>query len=271
MSNTEKKGLFRIAQAAKACSVSRSTILRMEDSGLLSPAYTEQESGRRYYDNHDVARILQIENFKYMGFSKDEILTYFESNGEAGELLERMEQKLAMLQRSVEEIRLRTGACETMSVDIIELPEVLCCMRTHQGLTIAQKYDAMYDFYRECVERGYVLGKEPLFTINERTDYLEGRLSDVPYSFHACIPLEREKPPADAVVLPACNALSVLYFGNYSGISNAWLTLGKEARERKLTPAGYPRVLGIVAPYTGREINPNRYCSRLVLPIASQD
>ena len=68
MSQAEIKGLFRIAQAANACGLSRSTILRMEESGLLTPAYIEPESGRRYYDNHNIARILQIENLKYMGF-----------------------------------------------------------------------------------------------------------------------------------------------------------------------------------------------------------
>ena len=73
------------------------------------------------------------------------------------------------------------------------------------------------------------------------------------------------------MIFPACSALSVLYFGNYSDIDKAWLTLGREARERNLKPAGYPCVLGIVAPYTGREIDPGLYCSRLVLPIAENE
>ena len=43
---------------------------------------------------------------------------------------------------------------------------------------------------------------------------------------------------------------------------------GREVKERGLTPAGLPRVLGIVAPYTGREIEARRYCSRIVLPVS---
>ena len=46
-----------------------------------------------------------------------------------------------------------------------------------------------------------------------------------------------------------------------------WLTMGREVTARGLTPAGLPRVLCIVAPYTGREIETKRYCSRLVLPV----
>ena len=61
------KKLFQITEAARACSLSRSTLLRLEEKGLLTPAYTAPDSGRRYYDNHNVARILQIEKLKAMG------------------------------------------------------------------------------------------------------------------------------------------------------------------------------------------------------------
>ena len=68
-------------------------------------------------------------------------------------------------------------------------------------------------------------------------------------------------------MLPECWVLSVLYCGDYAGVDEAWLTLGREVKARRLTPAGAPRILGIVAPYTGREIDTQRYCSRLVLPV----
>lgn len=61
--------------------------------------------------------------------------------------------------------------------------------------------------------------------------------------------------------------LSVLYCGDYAGEDEAWLTLSREVKVRELPPTGAPRILGIVALYTGREIDPQRYCSRLVLPV----
>lgn len=60
--------------------------------------------------------------------------------------------------------------------------------------------------------------------------------------------------------------LSVLYCGDYAGEDEAWLTLSREVNQGA-APTGAPRILGIVAPYTGREIDPQRYCSRLVLPV----
>ena len=46
----DMKKLFQITEAARACSLSRSTLLRLEEKGLLTPAYTAPDSGRRYYD-----------------------------------------------------------------------------------------------------------------------------------------------------------------------------------------------------------------------------
>ena len=246
----DTKKLFQITEAAHACGLSRSTLMRMEKKGLLTPAYIAAESGRRYYDNHDVARILQIEKFKSMGLTTEQIADYFAQGGEISTLLATLESRLQDIQRSVEELRLRTMEAPGISVQIMRQPAVTCRMRECMGRTVADKYADM-----------------PLFTISDRQDYLEGYISSEPYPYTVCVPVQPEKAPADALVLPECRVLSVLYCGDYSGVDEAWLTLGREVKARGLTLAGNPRVLGIVAPYTGREIESRRYCSRFVLPV----
>ena len=263
----DTKKLFQITEAAHACGLSRSTLMRMEEKGLLTPAYISPESGRRYYDNHNIARILQIEKFKTMGLGNEEIVNYFVRGGEASEVLTILENRLHDLQRSVEEMRLRALEPPSISVQVMKLPAVTCRMRWCTGITLRQRYADMYEFYSECVRAGSVLSDEPLFTISERRDFLEGAIGDTPYRYAVCVPMQPQKAPADAVVLPECQALSVLYCGDYSGIDEAWLTLGREVKARGLTPAAAPRVLGIVAAYTGREIKTQRYCSRIVVPI----
>lgn len=162
------------------------------------------------------------------------------------------------------------GTDTGISVQVFTLPAVTCCRRLCEGHTIAEKYNAMYDFYGECVRRGYRLSDEPIFTVSQRRDFLNGYITDEPYPFWVCVPVRPEKAPKEAVTLPACRALSVLYYGSYAGADEAFLRLGREVKERGLTPAGDPRVLGIVAPYTGREIETKRYCSRLVLPVEGE-
>lgn len=86
-----------------------------------------------------------------------------------------------------------------------------------------------------------------------------------PYA--VCVPVRPGSAPADAVFLPECRVLSVLYCGDYSSINEACLTPGNDVKAKNLTPVAPPRVLCIVAVYTGREIDTRRSYSRLVLPV----
>lgn len=71
---------------------------------MLKPIYISPENGRRYYDNHNIARILQIEKFKTMGLSTADIIEYFNRGGEAADLLKILENKLHDLTRSCRRI-----------------------------------------------------------------------------------------------------------------------------------------------------------------------
>ena len=265
--NESDYSLFSIRQAARACNLSRSSLIRLEDKGLLTPARTDANSGYRYYDNNNISRILQIQKFQQMGFSPEEIISYYESGGKADELLATLEQKLYLLQQQIAEMRLRSHDVPDMSLSIIKIPETVCCVRRYQGSMIQDKYHASYDFFHECVEKGISLAPKPFFFIDDRTDYLEGELSLASHDFYVCMPVLPEQAPEDAVSFPACTALSLLVYGDYSNINDAYLYLGEQVRKRKLTPAGYIRVIALVAPYVGREIAPNMYCSQLVLPV----
>lgn len=265
--NESEYSLLSIRRAARACNLSRSSLIRLEEKGLLTPAYTDAKTGYRYYDTHNICRILQIQKFQQMGFSPEEIRAYYSGSGKADELLATLEQRMHLLQQQVEEMRLRSHDVPDMSLSITKIPETVCCVRKYQGVLVQDKYHASYDFFHECAERGIALAPKPLFIINERTDYLEGKITSTPYDFHVCIPVLPERAPEDAVHFPACTALSLLVYGNYSNINEAHLYLGEQLHKRGLTPAGHVRAVALVAPYVGREINPQMYCSQLILPV----
>ncbi|MBO4997629.1 MAG: MerR family transcriptional regulator [Lachnospira sp.] len=269
--NESDYSLFSIRQAARACNLSRSSLIRLEDKGLLTPACTDAKSGYRYYDNNNISRILQIQKFQRMGFSPEEIISYYEGGGKADELLATLEQKLSVLQQQVTEMRLRSHDVPDMSLSIIKIPETVCCVRKFQGPLIQDKYHASYDFFHECVEKGIALAPEPFFIIDERTDYLDGKLSSTPFDSYICIPVLPEQAPKDALHFSACTVFSLLCYGNYSNLNEAYLYLGEQLRKRRLTPAGYIRLIALVAPYVGKEIEPHRYCTQFVLPVEEAD
>ncbi len=265
--NESDYSLFSISQVAHACNLSRSSLIRLEEKGLLTPARTNAKNRYRYYDNNNIARILQIQKFQQMGFSSEEIVSYYESGGKTDGLLAILEQRLSVLQQQIAEMRLRAHEVPDSPLTIIEIPETVCCVRKFQGSLVQDKYHASYDFFHECVEKGISLAPKPFFIINERTDYLDGKITPTPYDFHICIPVLPEQAPEDAVHFPACTALSLLCYGNYGNINETYLYLGEQVRKRGLTPAGFIRVIALVAPYAGKEIDPDRYCSQLVLPV----
>lgn len=265
----KKDNLFLIGQVAKCCGVSRSTILRLEDRGILTPAYTEKNlnGGIRYYDNYNVSQILQVRKLLDLGLSYDEIKEYYVSDGASPTLLDGFMDKLQLVKRMFEEMTIRLNNKNDMRFEIINLPEYVCFVREYTG-TPREKINAMESLFHEACEKGYrFLPTEPLFIINKCSDFLNGGFNfDLVHSYKCCIPLEPETAPADAVKISACRAVSMLYYGDYSDLDDAYVTLSEKINEMGITPKGDVRALAIVAPYVGKNINPKNYVSRLVVP-----
>ncbi len=138
------------------------------------------------------------------------------SGGSSPELLERVEAKYLALKRAYEEIKLRVDKQERIT--FLTLPECVCYAKEFCGTTVQDRYQAMYDLYHEVVEKGCrLLSTEPLFIIDKRTDFLEGKFTDQECNFTSCIPLEPACAPEEAVTIPSCRAFTCLCYGNYTG------------------------------------------------------
>lgn len=262
------KDLFTVHQVSRCCGLSRATILRLERKGLLRPAFIDAQSGYRYYDNHNVSRIMQIQLFLKMGMPYDDIQLYYRMGGASQELLEQAEARLSIMKRVCEEIRLRVENREHLSFEFVTLPQYVCFTGEFQGTTVENRYWAMYNLYHHAVERGYrLLATEPLFVINRRDDFIRGAFTEDVVNFTCCIPLEPDTAPEDAVVYPACRAFSCLYRGNYDRCAEVFNAFGAKIRELGLRPAGYVRSLALVAPYTGQDISADNYLTRLAVPV----
>lgn len=262
------RNLFTISQAVKSCGISRATILRLEEKGLLTPTFVDKKTGYRYYDNHNISRILQIKNFLNMGMSYDDALLYYNSNGKSEELLKIIEDRYLLAKHTYEEMKLRTENKEKITFEFVTLPEYICYQREYSGTTTDDRYINMYNLFHEVVEKEYKpLPSGSLFVINKRTDFIDNEFKNIECDFICCIPLEPDHAPEDAVVYPSCNAFSCLYYGPYRNAKRVYDELGEKIRELGIKPTGYVRAIAIVAPYTGRDINTENYVTRLAVPI----
>lgn len=263
-----KKDLFTVNQVSKVCGISRSTILRMEDRGLLTPAYCDKKSGYRYYDNHNIAKLMQIKSFQEMGLQYNDIAEYYNSSGDPAAIAEKLEKQMFVLKRALEEMKLRIEDENHLTAEIINMPDYVCYAREYSGTSLADRYRDMYNLYHEACEKGYrPLAAGPLFIINKRDDFFDCKFRYKETYYICCLPLEPDCASDEAVAIPGGKMLSVLHYGNYGNFNEVYDFLSKKVREMNLKPAGYPRTLGLVAPYTGREIKPSKYVTRLVLPV----
>ena len=263
------KDYFTVSQLCRSCGVSRATVLRLESRGLLTPAYVDAASGYRYYNNYNVAWVMQIQLFLSMGMSYDDILLYQRTNGTSSQLLSRIEERLRALQRTYDELKLRIMGDEALRFDFMELPGYVCLTEKSQCATTEESYWLMYKLYRQAVERGCrLLYSEPLFVISERDDFIrDSFIDDASVNTTCCVPLDTAHAPEDAVESAPCRVFTCLYHGSYSRRAELFNAFGKKIRELGLKPTGPVRILGLVAPYTSSNISPDNYVTRLAVPV----
>ena len=89
----EKRKLFTITEVARACGVSRSTLLRMEESGFLKPFRVDPETGYRYYDLSAVSAVGQYQMLQSIGLTRKEIGDVYYERIDSSDFLEMLRQR----------------------------------------------------------------------------------------------------------------------------------------------------------------------------------
>ena len=261
-----KHELFTSHSITKSCNISRSTLLRLEERGLLKPAYVKEDSGYRYYDVQEAGQIMQIKLLQELGLSYDDIGEYYASGGSSPAVAERLRKRLELLKRGVEELELRNRDSYHMTAEIVTLPDFYCYTGEFKRENYMSTYWGMYETYHEAISKGYQpLATEPIFGLAHRTDYLEGHIDDAPYRVTCCVPLDPKCVPKDAVFIKGGKAVSVLHYGPYESLEDAYLLLGQKVRELGLKAVGPLRNLGVVAPAIGKSIADSNYVSRIAV------
>lgn len=266
-----KHDLFTISQLARACSVSRATVLRMEDDGLLAPVLREGSGEYRYFDYANIMRVLQILSLQKMGFTREEIRQYFRIPGDFSNCLSILEKRFAQLEAAVNRMRLRVDLENHMKIERLHIPERVCYVKS---ICVGDDYgrvDALTrTAFKEAVEAGLTIDcTKDFFSIVDAPEMLQGQYPIVkPCDYSICIPLTASKGTPLTTAVPACEALAITWFhGQPEPRSQAYVALGQALRERQLTPSGPLRVFGIIHQYMGQDISVERNVVQITQPI----
>ena len=262
--------LFSIHEFSRACGVSRASLLRMEECGFLTPYRIDPETGYRYYDAHNAAEVGQFQLLQTLGLSRREITDYYYEKYSNLDFLKQQRIKLNRMQRVLEELELRSDPSCQFSFSFLELPDITCYCDTEKFTSLEDSETFFYKTHMESIGAGFQMdGMEPLFGLSDNEFHMSDNFSAISSKTTACIPIvapDHQDP--HVITFKATHAFSCLAKGDYSIIPELCVRFWKEIDQRNLNPAGRARFIGLVSPYSGKHIQQDKYCYRLLVPIS---
>ena len=240
-----KNNLFTIAQTANACGISRSTLLRMEDEGLLAPLRRE-DSQYRYYSTLDILQAIQIYNMHRLGLTRREIRPVVDTPDEIGSVIERLESMRNNLDNLIVHLKKRSLQDPSAVTELLQIPETLCYIKGYElpgGRYDLRQY--LMETITEAVRAGCRLnGDRGPFMRVFRPDLAKGQFTPGLYKYYFCVPLSSHpKGCGNIETVQQRNIVSVTWHGRVTDLTDRTLTLAEEARGMGLTPTGWFHVI----------------------------
>lgn len=271
--NTAIDAMYTVGQVAEACGVSRSTLLRLEDEGLLIPT---AHNTKRVYSFMDMMKLREIITLHNYGFTYAIIKEYFEDNGNYTNLLALLAAKQSDIFYFMREMELRMDTSNTaLNVQSIYAPEIPChCMDVGEEFP---HYDVHRFFInqqiQEIMKKGYEMSpSRPLFVTTPWDDIAAGADFNQPRKFTGHIPLAQMPETNDPSVklIPRHRTLSILVRGETIPMDKVIEKLKEKIERENLTVNGPLFLITMVGPHLGLDITPDRYLARVALPIVEK-
>ena len=122
--------MFRIGDFSKIAQVSGRLLRYYDEIGLLSPEFTDPQTGYRYYSAHQLPYLNRILVLKELGLSLEQVARLLERDASADEIRGMLTLRKAQLERTVQEemIRIRDIESRLKQLDVhgkIDTPDVV--------------------------------------------------------------------------------------------------------------------------------------------------
>ncbi len=260
--------LFTIREMCHACGVSRTTLIRMEESGFLKPCRVDPDTGYRYYDLQNVAAVGQYQFLNATGFSRREIADLYYERIDSRAFLRAQRQRLSRMQRFLDQYELRHDHSKNGLVSFVSLPAVTCFCEEVIASSDDEAGKLTYLLHEKCVAEGFQMhGSDPIFSIPP-DGIADMDCLNLHHHGICCIPVVpdgRQDPRLR--FFPATDAISIIGFGDYAIVPSLWEKLWKEYHARELEASGPARLIALVAPYSGTHHKTDDFCYECAIPV----
>ena len=151
--------MLKIGEFAKLFNVSLKTIRFYEEKNLIKPAYIDEFSGYRYYDDYNIETMRKIIYLKDLGFSLDEIKNYNDEIvqykiNEYKKAIEKLTTNISILE---EKLLTDNRDYKTSTAKEKYIESVTNILKNKGGTKMFEENDNIYGILSK--EEGLVLGK----------------------------------------------------------------------------------------------------------------
>ncbi len=266
MLTSEDRNEFTVAEVARACNVSRTTLIHLEECGFLKPSRVNPVTGYRYYDSNNILDIGRYKRLQSLGFTRNEITDIYNDREDSREYVESKRKHLRELQLFINEYDLSRAHTKEPVSSLLSLPEASCYCEDISSASFERAELTSLGYYKKVISSGFrVIPEQPPIVL---ADDWTAIASHSPSGCHltVCIPVipdpSQLKDP-HLRFFPGSEAFSVSGFGEYSILSDLFSHFFTELSERNLETSGPVRLIVLNVNKTA----PGKYLYECVVPV----
>ncbi len=275
--------MFRIGEFSRIAQVSGRLLRYYDEIGLLSPEFTDPQTGYRYYSAHQLPRLNRILVLKELGLSLEQVARLLDQQTSTEEIRGMLTLRKAQIERTVQEemTRFRDIESRLQHLDGLYIPDVvLKAIPAQDYLSLREVLPGM-DAVRRRVENivavvPHRIGKPHLSTIaiviHSPVYDPEALDVEVGYLLTGNIP-ERVTLSEDHILtprtLPAVDLMAtIVHAGPVSESHRSYVLLAQWLEANQYQTTGTGREILMQLPLQGKE---DAAVMELQLPVTKQD
>lgn len=265
----QEKEYLTINQLAKACSTSRASILRMEQDGILTPAYINPQNGYRYYDSENIFRVIRINVLQELGITHKEMKIYLDHPDNYGELLHLLQNKFQILEHLIGQLKLLIQQEPHLSISTYRFPSVYCYTRLLKNVTnLSTVRPQLWSTLGLAIKDGYSIDKNtaPFVTVDHQK-IIQNNYKNTGYDYEICIPVLPSQKVSDLKHFDTTETISTVIYGGAKDTPLAFEQLLAEMVKRDLTSTGNARIVAAVNSFPGEEIPLEYWALQICFPV----
>ena len=227
------KGYFTSQEVADICSISRMTVIRMEERCLLEPDIVK-ESGVRYYSLDRLMQLRHILILENCGLNTMQIKGLLGDTVSTPDIIPELLEDLIILVTITDADRDPFTNGKAGKIRNFEMKETHCYVKDCDEINNWEDaFSCFHEAIKEAIECKFKLvGGSPPYIEGECTE--EGKL--VPKKIY--VPVADKKNAEGLACVPSSTVMYASWYGNPTGVADAFLAMKEEAKKRNYTPKG---------------------------------